>query len=134
MNEGGYEGPEGWSPTPTVDAIRIRGLQYRYPDGKEALRGADLTIKAGEAVALVGPNGAGKSTLLLHLNGLLPGKARGTIGHSHAIGGGDGRRRSPCVWIDGLEVNDRNAPEVRRRVGLVFQDPDDQLFCNTVLE
>lgn len=115
------------------DAVHVCGLEYCYPDGREALRGVDLTIRTGEAVALVGPNGAGKSTFLLHLNGLLPGKGRGTIGHGHAIGGGD-RRREPCVWIDGLEVNDRNAPEVRRRVGLVFQDPDDQLFCNTVLE
>jgi energy-coupling factor transporter ATP-binding protein EcfA2 len=75
--------------------------------------------------------------MLLHLNGLLPGKARGTIGHGHAIGGGwghDRRCRRPSVWIDGLEVNDRNAPEVRRRVGLVFQDPDDQLFGNTVID
>jgi cobalt/nickel transport system ATP-binding protein len=129
------EQPELSSTPTTVDAVRVRGLEYRYPDGKEALRGVDLTIRAGEAVALVGPNGAGKSTLLLHLNGLLPGKARQAMGHGHAIGGAGGaRRRGPCVWIDGLEVNDRNAPEVRRRVGLVFQDPDDQLFCNTVLE
>jgi energy-coupling factor transporter ATP-binding protein EcfA2 len=135
MSAVGSGSPELLSPPGTAEAVRVQGLEFRYPDGKEALRGVDLTIRAGEAVALVGPNGAGKSTLLLHLNGLLPGKTRGTIGHAHGIGGGDARRRrSPSVWIDGLEVNDRNAPEVRRRVGLVFQDPDDQLFCNTVLE
>ena len=74
----------------------------------------------------------------MHLNGLLPGKARGLAGHGH-LGGSAGEATAgacsgPSVWIDGLEVNDRNAPEVRRRVGLVFQDPDDQLFCNTVIE
>jgi cobalt/nickel transport system ATP-binding protein len=118
-------------------AVRVSGLAYRYPDGKDALLGVDLTINAGESVAVVGPNGAGKSTLFLHLNGLLPGKARGSIGHGHLIEAGlaNGRGgRNASVWIDGLEVNDRNAPEVRRRVGLVFQDPDDQLFCNTVIE
>lgn len=117
-----------------VEAIRVRGLEYRYPDGQQAIVGVDLTIGRSESVALVGPNGAGKSTLLLHLNGLLPGKGRGAIGHGHAIGVGGRRARPPSVWIDGLEVNDRNAAEVRRRVGLVFQDPDDQLFCNTVVE
>jgi energy-coupling factor transporter ATP-binding protein EcfA2 len=121
----------------SVPAIRVSGLDYRYPDGTEALRGVELSIGAGESVAVVGPNGAGKSTLLLHLNGLLPGKARGTIGHAHTgdWANGNGRRApTPKVWIDGFEVSDRNMPEVRRRVGLVFQDPDDQLFCNTVIE
>jgi energy-coupling factor transporter ATP-binding protein EcfA2 len=120
----------------SVTAVQVCGLEYRYPDGKPALRGVDLTIAVGESAAIVGPNGAGKSTLLLHLNGLLPGKARGPIGHAHAVDGDarPGRRSGSSVWIDGLEVNERNAPEVRRRVGLVFQDPDDQLFCNTVIE
>ena len=137
MNAAGIGESELRTAPGTGEAIRVRGLAYRYPDGREALRGVELSIQVGETVALVGPNGAGKSTFLLHLNGLLPGKGRGTIGHTHApgIGAGEGRRRpSPSVWIDGLEVNDRNAPEIRRRVGLVFQDPDDQLFCNTVLE
>ena len=112
------------------------GVPLSRREGRASRRRTD--DHAGESVALVGPNGAGKSTLLLHLNGLLPGKARGTAGHGHAgrLAGTAtaGACRGPSVWIDGLEVNDRNAPEVRRRVGLVFQDPDDQLFCNTVIE
>ncbi|MGP0063328.1 MAG: energy-coupling factor ABC transporter ATP-binding protein [Isosphaeraceae bacterium] len=135
MNGDQCSGADPVSATDAVLAILVRGLEYCYPDGKAALQGVDLAIGSGESVALVGPNGAGKSTLLLHLNGLLPGKSRGTIGHSHAIGVlyGTGRPK-PSVWVDGLEVNPRNAPEVRRRVGLLFQDPDDQLFCNTVVE
>ena len=116
-------------------AVRRRpALEYRYPDGRHALRGVDLTIMPGETVALVGPNGAGKSTLLLHLNGLLPGKAGLVPGPRprDRARPDSPRRRSPRVWVDGLEVNARNAPEVRRRVGLLFQDPDDQLFSTSV--
>ncbi len=104
-----------------IAAVRLAGLTYNYPDGRRALDGVDLTIASGESTALVGPNGAGKSTLLLHLNGLLPGRR------------GFGHRPAPSVWIDGLDAS-RDGAAVRRKVGLVFQDPDDQLFSTTVLE
>jgi cobalt/nickel transport system ATP-binding protein len=89
-------------------AVRIRDLSYAYPDGTAALAGVNLTVKAGATFGLVGANGAGKSTLLLHLNGLLNGNG--------------------TVEIFGEAVTRGNAKKIRRRVGLVFQDPDDMLF------
>ena len=93
--------------------IELSGLAHAYPDGTPALRGVDLRVAAGESLAVVGANGAGKSTLLLHLNGLLMPSA------------GE-------VRIGGLPVTRATLPQVRRTVGYVFQDPDDQLFMPTV--
>ncbi|GAC1471914.1 MAG: ABC transporter ATP-binding protein [Isosphaeraceae bacterium] len=121
-------------PKPSTPAVKVRALEYCYPDGMVALRDVDLTIMPGESVSLVGPNGAGKSTLLLHLNGLLPGRERTATLHAHGATASSPNREGPSVWIDGLEVNARNAHEIRRRVGLLFQDPDDQLFSPTVLD
>ncbi|MEU0933145.1 MULTISPECIES: ABC transporter ATP-binding protein [unclassified Embleya] len=96
-------------------SLAVRGLAYAYPDGHQALYGVDLTIARGERVALLGPNGAGKTTLVLHLNGILTAGA-GT------------------VEVAGLPVAKEHLREIRRRVGIVFQDPDDQLFMPTVRE
>jgi cobalt/nickel transport system ATP-binding protein len=96
-------------------AIQIDGLHYTYPDGHVALGGVDLSIAAGERVAVLGPNGAGKTTLMLHLNGVLTA----TTG---------------TVEIAGTPVSRKSLREIRRRVGLVFQDPDDQLFMPTVAQ
>ena len=74
-------------------AIRVSGLAYRYPDGKDALCGVELVVSTGESVAVVGPNGAGKSTLMLHLNAVLPGKARGSLRPPRTRGGLTARRR-----------------------------------------
>jgi cobalt/nickel transport system ATP-binding protein len=96
--------------TPVLD---VRGLAYAYSDGHQALYGVDLHVHRGERVALLGPNGAGKTTLVLHLNGILtPGRG--------------------SVDVCGLPVSRPNLQEIRRRVGVVFQDPDDQLFMPTV--
>lgn len=100
--------------TPVLD---VRGLAYAYPDGHQALFGVDLHVHQGERVALLGPNGAGKTTLVLHLNGIL----------SPDSGHGAG-----SVAVSGLPVEKANLGEIRRRVGVVFQDPDDQLFMGTV--
>jgi len=96
-------------------SLQMSGVAYAYPDGHQALFGVDLRIEQGERVALLGPNGAGKTTLVLHLNGILTAGA-GT------------------VHVGGLEVAKPNVTEIRRRVGIVFQDPDDQLFMPTVRE
>ena len=100
-------------PAVEVPAVEVRALSFRYPDGTPALDGIDLTVRHGERLAVLGPNGAGKSTLTLHLNGI----------HTATTG---------AVTIDGLPVTPPNLREIRRRVGLVFQDPDDQLFMPTV--
>jgi cobalt/nickel transport system ATP-binding protein len=102
----------------STQVIRIRDLSFSYPDGRQALVGIDLAVSLGEKVAVVGPNGAGKSTLFLHLNGTLRHRSQNRA----------------QVGVAGLEVNDRNVRAVRAMVGLVFQDPDDQLFCPTVFE
>ncbi len=98
-----------------VPSLEVSGLAFAYPDGHQALYGVDLHVDRGERVALLGPNGAGKTTLVLHLNGILEPSA-GT------------------VVVSGLPVEKTHLREVRRRVGIVFQDPDDQLFMPSVRE
>jgi cobalt/nickel transport system ATP-binding protein len=94
--------------------IEIKELNYSYPDGTVALKNINLDLFEGETLGIIGPNGAGKSTFLLHLNGLLRGKGK--------------------VKIADLEVNDKNLKKIRSMVGMVFQDPDSQLFMPTVFE
>lgn len=94
--------------------IEVEQLSFTYPDGRRALYNVTLYVAPGEKVALVGPNGAGKSTLLLHLNGILRGEG--------------------VVRVGGLPVNDANLGPIRAGVGLVFQNPDDQLFSPTVFD
>ncbi len=112
--------------------VEVADLSYRYPDGQVALSHVSFALAAGECVALVGPNGAGKSTLLWHLNGLLPDRLRD--GHHHRNGAGHKHHAPATVRVDGLAVSHANLPQIRRAVGLLFQDPDDQLFGTTVRE
>jgi cobalt/nickel transport system ATP-binding protein len=101
-----------------VNALEVRDLDYRYPDGTTALQGIRFEVGEGERLGLIGPNGAGKSTLLLHLNGLLPEHPGAT----------------PAVHVFGTPVAEPHLAGIRARVGLLFQDPDDQIFCPTVWE
>jgi cobalt transport protein ATP-binding subunit len=94
--------------------LAVEDLHFSYPDGQAALMGVNLQIAPGEKVALVGPNGAGKSTFMLHLNGILRGQG--------------------SVRVCGMLADDQNLGKVRAALGLVFQDPDDQLFSPTVFE
>lgn len=96
------------------DVLVVNDLHYSYPDGHQALNGVSIKLCSGDKVALVGPNGAGKSTLMLHLNGILNGH------------GG--------VEVAGKTITRENLPAIRAMVGLVFQNPDDQLFSPTVFE
>ena len=98
-----------------MNALKVDGLSYAYPDGHQALFDVDMTIARGERVALLGPNGAGKTTLILHLNGVLAAQ-------------------KGSVAVTDLPVVKENLKVVRQRVGLVFQDPDDQLFMASVRE
>ncbi len=113
--------------------LEIHELSYQYPDGTPALCGISLSLEPGESVGLVGPNGAGKSTLLWHTNGLLPERpTTSTGGDGVGEGGGANAPTRPTVSVDGMQVGNQNAVAIRRTVGLLFQDPDDQLFCPTV--
>jgi cobalt/nickel transport system ATP-binding protein len=96
-------------------AVHVERLRYAYPDGQLALDGVELSLAPGERVALLGPNGAGKTTLMLHLNGVL-------------------QASSGTVEIGGTPLTRKTLRDIRRRVGLVFQDPDDQLFMPTVAQ
>ena len=95
-------------------AIEIKKLNFSYPDGTKALRDINMDVYKGESLGIIGPNGAGKSTLLLHLNGILKGEG--------------------LIRISGLDMEEKNLSEIRKSVGLVFQDPDNQLFMPTVFD
>ena len=94
--------------------VAIDNLSFAYPDGHMALQGISLSVAAGERVGLIGSNGAGKSTLLLQLNGILRGEG--------------------AIHVAGLPLSDDTLRHIRAHVGLVFQDPDDQLFSPTVFD
>ena len=94
-------------------AIQVKGVHFTYPGKIKALNGIDLTIHHGDFVAIMGENGAGKTTLVKHFNGLL-------------------RPQTGTVLVDNVDVSSTSVAKLSRRVGLVFQNPDDQLFEETV--
>jgi energy-coupling factor transporter ATP-binding protein EcfA2 len=94
--------------------IEVRGLHFHYDDGTPALNGVDFRLFPGETVALLGANGSGKTTFVLHLNGLLMGQGE--------------------IEVCGMRLSKQNLPQIRRKIGLVFQDSETQLFMPTVLE
>ena len=96
-------------------AVRVDHLVHVYPDGHRALDGLNLAVHAGERVAVLGPNGAGKTSLMLHLNGVLTAT-------------------SGTVEVNGMPLSRKNLRQIRQQVGVVFQDPDDQLFMPTVAQ
>lgn len=95
-------------------AIEINNLCFKYPDDKLVLDKINLDVDEGESIGIIGPNGAGKTTLVLHLNGILRGLG--------------------VIKISGIEINDKTIKEIRKKVGVVFQNPDDQLFSQTVFD
>jgi cobalt/nickel transport system ATP-binding protein len=96
-----------------MDLINVSEVSYTYNDGHQALKNINLNIRKGERIAILGPNGAGKSTLFQLFNGLL-------------------QATSGTVTVKNLPVQKENLPEIRRSIGMVFQDPDDQLFNSSV--
>ncbi len=99
-------------------AVRVENLNFAYDGAKPVLRGLTFSIPEGESFGVIGPNGAGKSTMLLHLNGILPEK----------------KLSSPSIYIHGQPICNETLESIRRTVGVLFQNPDDQLFCPTVYE
>ncbi len=101
-----------------IPAVRIEKLDFSYADAKSVLGGITFSVSEGESFGVIGPNGAGKSTMLLHLNGILPEKQPSV----------------PSIYIYGQPICEETLENIRRTVGVLFQNPDDQLFCPTVYE
>ena len=97
-----------------MEKLIVKNLNYSYSDKKNVINDISFNLKEGEKIALIGPNGSGKSTILLNLNGILLGNG--------------------SINIDGIELNKKNIHIIRQKIGIVFQDPNDQLFCPTVYE